>query len=61
LFKYIKGFRGKLRHYRNRSLLDIVAIKKDREYLVGCEVDVVTEAAISPSLRAEVLREAVGL
>ena len=44
-----------------RSLLDIVAIKQDLEDLLGCEVDVVTEAAISPYIREEVLREAVSL
>jgi uncharacterized protein len=44
-----------------RSLLDIVAIKQDLEDLMGCEVDVVTEAAISPYIREEVLREAVSL
>jgi uncharacterized protein len=44
-----------------RSLLDIVAIKQDLEGLIGCKVDVVTEAAISPYIREEVLREAVRL
>jgi predicted nucleotidyltransferase len=44
-----------------RSLLDIVAIKQDLEDLLGCDVDVVTEAAISPYIREEVLREAVSL
>ena len=44
-----------------RSLLDIVAIKQDLEDLIGCEVDVVTEAAISPYIREEVLRESVSL
>jgi uncharacterized protein len=44
-----------------RSLLDIVAIKQDLEDLMGCEVDVVTEAAISPYIREEVLREAISL
>jgi uncharacterized protein len=44
-----------------RSLLDIVAIKQDLEDLIGCKVDVVTEAAISPYIREEVLREAVRL
>jgi uncharacterized protein len=47
-----------------RSLLDIAAIKQDLqdlEDLIGCEVDVVTEAAISPYIREEVLREAVSL
>lgn len=44
-----------------RSLLDIVAIKQDLEELLGCKVDVVTEAAISPYLREKVLHEAVRL
>jgi len=44
-----------------RSLLDIVAIKQDLEDLLGCRVDVVTEAAISPYIRDRVLEEAVGL
>jgi uncharacterized protein len=44
-----------------RSLLDIVAIKQDLEDLLRCEVDVVTEAAISPYIRDEVLRGAVSL
>lgn len=44
-----------------RSLLDIIAIKQDLEDLVGCKVDVITEAAISPYIREEVLREAVSL
>jgi uncharacterized protein len=44
-----------------RSLLDIIAIKQDLEDLVGYEVDVVTEGAISPYIREEVLREAINL
>ena len=44
-----------------RSLLDLVAINQDLQDLLGCEVDVVTEAAISPYVRDEVLKEAVGL
>jgi uncharacterized protein len=44
-----------------RSLLDIVAIKQDLEDLIGCEVDVVTQAAISPYIREGVLRESVSL
>ena len=44
-----------------RSLLDIVAIKQDLEDLLGRKVDVVTEAAISPYLREQVLREAIDL
>ena len=44
-----------------RSLLDLVAIKQDLEELLGCKVDVVTEAAVSPYLRERVLKEAVSL
>jgi predicted nucleotidyltransferase len=44
-----------------RSLLDIVAIKQEVEDLLGKKVDVVTEAALSPYLRDEVLQEAVVL
>jgi predicted nucleotidyltransferase len=46
---------------QGRSLLDIVAIKQDLEDLLGCRVDVVTEAAISPYIRDRVLEEAVSL
>jgi predicted nucleotidyltransferase len=42
-----------------RSLLDIIAIKQDLEDLLGCKVDVVTEAAPSPYIRDEVLGQAV--
>ena len=44
-----------------RTLLDVVAVKQDLEELLGCKVDVVTEAAISPYLRDKVLHEAVSL
>jgi len=44
-----------------RSLLDMIAVKQDLEDLLGCEVDVVTEASISPYIRDQVLREAVSL
>ena len=44
-----------------RTLLDVIAIKQDLEELLGCKVDVVTEAAISPYLRDKVLHEAVSL
>jgi len=43
------------------SLIDIVAIKQDLEDLLGCKVDVVTENALSPYIRDEVLREAMSL
>jgi predicted nucleotidyltransferase len=44
-----------------QSLLDLIAIKQDLEDLLGCEVDVVTEAAISPYMKEQVLKEAVSL
>jgi predicted nucleotidyltransferase len=44
-----------------RTVLDIVAIKQDIEELLGCKVDVVTEASLSPYLRDDVFKEAVGL
>lgn len=43
------------------SLLDIVAIKQDLEDLLGIRVDVVTEKALSPYIRDEVLSQAVAL
>lgn len=43
------------------TLLDIVAIGQDLEDLLGCKVHVVTEAAISPFIRENVLKEAVNL
>lgn len=45
----------------DRGLLDLVAIKQDLEDLLGRHVDVVTEASLSPYLRAAVLRDAVAL
>jgi hypothetical protein len=44
-----------------RSLLDIIALKQDLEDLLGCAVDVVTEEAVSPYIRDQVLKEAVSL
>ena len=44
-----------------RSLLDLIAIKQDLEDLLLRPVDVVTEAAISSYVRADILREAVPL
>jgi hypothetical protein len=43
------------------TLLDLIAIKQDVEDLLGCRVDVVTEAAVSPYIRDEVLKTAVPL
>lgn len=44
-----------------RNLLDLIAIKQDLEDLLGCVVDVVTEAALSPYIREEVLKEMISL
>jgi hypothetical protein len=44
-----------------RTLLDLVAVKQDLEDLLGREIDVLTEAALSPYLRDAVLKEAVRL
>ena len=44
-----------------RSPLDLVALKQDLEDLLACKVDVVTEAAVSPYIRPQVLRDAVAL
>ena len=44
-----------------RSLLDLIALKQDLEDLLNCKVDVVTEAAVSPYIRPQVLRDAVAL
>lgn len=42
-----------------RSLLDLIAIKQDLEDLLGCQVDVVTKAGLSPYIREKVLKEAI--
>lgn len=43
----------------DRSLLDMVAFKQDVEDILGCKVDVVTEEAVSPYIREQVLRDAL--
>lgn len=45
----------------DRSLFDLIAIKQDLEDLLGCGVDVVTEAGLSSYIRDQVLQEAVEL
>ena len=44
-----------------RSLLDIIAIKQDLEDLLQRKVDVVTESAVSPYIRKEIVRQAISL
>ena len=41
----------------DRDLLDLIEFKLDLEDLLGCDVDVVTEAGLSPYLRDRILRE----
>jgi predicted nucleotidyltransferase len=40
------------------DLLDLAGFKLDLEEALGCEVDVVTEAGLSPYLRKRILAEA---
>jgi len=42
-----------------RGLLELAAFKLELEALLGCRVDVVTEAGLSPYLRDQILRESV--
>jgi len=44
-----------------RHLLDVVAIKQDLEDFLRRQVHVVTEAAVSPYMRDEIIRDAVDL
>jgi predicted nucleotidyltransferase len=44
-----------------RTLFDLIALSNDLEESLGIEVDVVTEASLSPYMRGRVLDEAVAL
>lgn len=44
-----------------RSLFDLIALSNDLEESLGIDVDVVTEASLSPYIRDRVLSEAVAL
>lgn len=44
-----------------RSLFDLGGLLMDLQDLLGCRVDVVTEAGLRPRIRQRVLREAVSL
>lgn len=44
-----------------RSLFDLIALSNDLEESLGIDVDVVTEASLSPYIRDLVLDEAVAL
>lgn len=43
----------------HRSLLDLIAIKQDLEDELEIEVDVVTEASLSPYIRDQVIKETI--
>ena len=45
----------------DRSLLDLGGLKADLEELLGCPVDVVSEAGLRAEFREAVLRQAVAL
>lgn len=45
----------------NRDLIDLISVQQDLADMLGCKVDVVTEAAISPYIRNSVLRDARAL
>jgi predicted nucleotidyltransferase len=45
----------------DRNLLDLIALSQDLEDTLGIEVDVLTEAGLSPYLRERILAEAVPL
>ena len=44
-----------------RSLLDRIALQQDLEELLGLKVDVVTEGALHPHVRSQILEEALDL
>jgi predicted nucleotidyltransferase len=41
-----------------RSLLDLARLLRELQTLLGCNVDIVTEAGLRPRIRLQVLREA---
>jgi len=43
------------------SLLDLITMKHELEDLLQCKVDLVTEDALSPYIREQVLRETIAL
>ena len=46
---------------KGRSLFDLIGLKQALEDFLGCRVDVLTPASVSPYIREDVLREAVVL
>jgi hypothetical protein len=41
-----------------RSLLDLARLLRELQTLLGCDVDIVTEAGLRPRIRSQVLNEA---
>ena len=50
-----------VRFSERKSLLDLVRIEREIETALGCPVDLLTEASISPYLRERILQEMVVL
>lgn len=46
---------------KGRSLLDRIALQQDLEELLGLKVDVVTEDALHPHVKSQILGEALDL
>jgi len=46
---------------RGRTLLDVIALEQDLEDLLGCSVEVLTDAGLSPYLQQRILIEAAAL
>ena len=46
---------------KGRSLFDLIGLKQALEDLLGCRVEVITEASVSRYVREAVVREAVAL
>ena len=46
---------------RERDLIDLISIQQDLEDMLGCKVDVLTEAAISPYIRESIIHDAISL
>ncbi len=44
-----------------RSLFDLIRLKDDREALLGRSVHVVTEKAVHPRIRGNIVRKSIGL
>lgn len=50
-----------VRFSRQKSLLDLVRVEREMSEALGCKVDLLTEASISPHLRERIMNETVVL